>query len=83
MGLDTPRGDDRSPVRGEFILTGSVTPNDDTRRHSAAGRISTLRMRPDEPIRNQPSTGSVSLRGLFAGATPRAIDPGVTISEMV
>lgn len=75
--------DDRSPVRGEFILTGSATPNDDTRRHSGVGRISTLRMRPMSLYETKHSTGSVSLRDLFAGATPRALDPGVSLSEIV
>ena len=31
---------------GQFILTGSSVPNDDTNRHSGAGRFSILKMRP-------------------------------------
>jgi predicted AAA+ superfamily ATPase len=37
--------DDRGD-RGLFVLTGSATPRDDTTRHSAAGRIGSIRMRP-------------------------------------
>jgi predicted AAA+ superfamily ATPase len=75
--------DDRSPRRGRFILTGSATPNDDTRRHSGAGRISTLRMRPMSLYEAGHSTGSVSLADLFAGGTPAALDPGVSVPELV
>jgi len=75
--------DDRSPQRGQFILTGSATPNDATRRHSGAGRISTLRMRPMSLHEAGYSTGSVSLTDLFAGGTPAALDPGVTVPELV
>ena len=37
--------DDRAE-RGQFILTGSATPRDDTTRHSGAGRFAVIRMRP-------------------------------------
>jgi predicted AAA+ superfamily ATPase len=75
--------DDRSPSRGQFILTGSATPNDDARRHSGAGRISTLLMRPMTLHEGGHSAGTVSLADLFAGATPAALDPGVTVPQLV
>jgi predicted AAA+ superfamily ATPase len=75
--------DDRSPQRGQFILTGSATPNDDIRRHSGAGRISTLRMRPMSLYEAGHSNGSVSLADLFAGGTPAALDPGVTVPHLI
>lgn len=75
--------DDRAPARGQFILTGSATPTDDARRHSGAGRISTLRMRPLSLYESGDSTGSVSLAGLFDGADPAALDPGVTVPTLV
>jgi uncharacterized protein len=34
------------PAVGQFLLTGSSSPADDARRHSGAGRIATVRMRP-------------------------------------
>ena len=75
--------DDRSPARGQFILTGSATPNDDARRHSGAGRISTLRMRPMSLYESGHSSGAVSLADLFAGGTPAALDPGVTVPQLL
>lgn len=75
--------DDRSPARGQFILTGSATPNDDARRHSGAGRISPLRMRPMSLYESGHSTGAVSLTSLFDGDTPAALDPGVTVPQLV
>lgn len=75
--------DDRSPARGQFILTGSATPSDTTRRHSGAGRISTLRMRPLSLFESRDSTGAVSLESLFAGGTPAAIDPGISVVRLV
>lgn len=75
--------DDRSPRRGQFILTGSATPNDATRRHSGAGRISSLRMRPMSLYESGDATGAVSLAALFAGQPPAALDPGVTLPRLV
>jgi predicted AAA+ superfamily ATPase len=40
------RAVDRSGQAGEFILTGSAAPPDDVDRHTGAGRLSFLRMRP-------------------------------------
>lgn len=75
--------DDRSPARGQFILTGSSTPNDDTRRHSGAGRTSTLRMRPMSLYESGHSPGAVSLVELFAGGTPAALDPGMSVPQLI
>lgn len=75
--------DDRHPARGQFILTGSATPNDAARRHSGAGRISTLRMRPMSLHETGDSTGAVSLKSLFDGDVPAALDPGVTVQQLI
>ena len=75
--------DDRSPVKGQFVLTGSSTPNDDARRHSGAGRISTLRMRPMSLYESGHSTGAVSLANLFTGGTPAALDPGASVPQLI
>lgn len=75
--------DERSPLRGQFILTGSATPNDNARRHSGAGRISTLRMRPLSLYESLHSTGKVSLAELFTGASPAAPDPGLTVPGLI
>ncbi|MFH1763555.1 MAG: DUF4143 domain-containing protein [Gemmatimonadota bacterium] len=64
---------------GQFILTGSAVPSDDTTRHSGAGRLSRLRMRPMSLFETGHSTGEASLSGLLEGTPPRAADPGLTI----
>ena len=75
--------DDRAPERGSFILTGSATPNDDVNRHSGAGRIATLRMRPMSLFESGHSTGEVSLSALFEGAGAAALDPGLTVPQLI
>jgi predicted AAA+ superfamily ATPase len=75
--------DDRSPLHGQFILTGSASPNDDIQRHSGAGRFSTLRMRPLSLYESKVSTGQVSLQELFEGETPRALDPEITVPQIL
>ena len=67
---------------GQYILTGSAVPADDATRHSGALRFSRLRMRPMSLAEAGYSTGDVSLAGLFAGAEPRARDPGLTINDL-
>src|SRR3954454_21136796 len=52
---------------GQFILAGSAVPADDATRHSGAGRISRLRMRPMSLFESGVSDGSISLRELMAG----------------
>lgn len=73
---------------GHFILTGSATPsdgNDDEalrRRHSGTGRIARLRMRPMTLWEAGNSTGEVSLRALFDGATPVEGTSHVSIPDL-
>ncbi|MEQ9401512.1 MAG: DUF4143 domain-containing protein [Longimicrobiales bacterium] len=56
--------DDRQ-APGQFILTGSAVPPDDTTRHTGAGRLTRLRMRPMSLFEWGASTGEVSLRTLL------------------
>ena len=51
---------------GQFILTGSAAPRDDPYRHSGAGRISRVTMRPMSLFESGESNGSVSMRNLFS-----------------
>ena len=60
--------DDR-PQRGQFILTGSAAPQDDTTRHTGTGRISRVLLRPMSLLETGHSSGTVSLRTLFEGET--------------
>lgn len=55
---------DQRGERGQFILTGSATPNHKGILHSGAGRIARLRMRPMSLYEAGVSSGAVSLEEL-------------------
>lgn len=60
--------DKREEKTGQFILTGSSTPEDkDNIHHSGAGRIVTLPVDPLTLFETGESSGKVSLASLFAG----------------
>ncbi len=63
--------DDRRAT-GQFILTGSAVPQDDVTRHTGAGRIARLHMRPMSLFESGHATGEVSLSGVLEGQPPRA-----------
>ena len=52
---------------GRFILTGSANPTDDITRHSGAGRVGRVRMRPMSLYESGGSSGAVSLASLLDG----------------
>ena len=58
---------DQTPQKGQFILTGSATPNHKGILHSGAGRIGRLRMRPMSLYESGDSSGQVSLKALCEG----------------
>ena len=62
---------------GQFILTGSTAASEDVARHSGAGRMSRLAMRPMSLLEAGHSSGAVSLRALFDGNPARAQRPGL------
>lgn len=72
--------DRRAP--GQFVLTGSAVPADDLTRHTGAGRLARLRMRPMSLFESGHSTGQVSLAGLLGGAPPRAPDTGMKVQDL-
>lgn len=61
------RAVDSRAARGQFILTGSSVPADDTSRHTGAGRISRLRLRTMSSSEMGFSTGETSLGELLKG----------------
>lgn len=73
--------DDRSDP-GQFILTGSAVPPDDITRHTGAGRITRLRMRPMSLFETGRSTGRVSLAELLEGRMSPSADPGLTVADL-
>ncbi|MXZ29981.1 MAG: ATP-binding protein [Acidimicrobiia bacterium] len=58
---------------GRFILTGSATPADDVTRHSGAGRVARLRMRPMSLVETGDSSGVVSFASLLDGGPCSAL----------
>lgn len=56
---------DESQTSGQFILTGSTTPPNDSNRHTGTGRFGRLLMRPMSLFESLESTGEVSLKNLF------------------
>ena len=63
--------DDRG-APGQFILTGSAIPADDATRHSGAGRLMRVGMRPLSLFESNHSSGEISLTGLLDGKPVRA-----------
>ena len=68
---------------GRFILTGSAVPPDDVTRHSGAGRIRRIRMRPMSLLESGESTGEVSLAALLDGGRCDAGRPDVDFDGVV
>jgi uncharacterized protein len=68
---------------GQFILTGSAVPADDITRHTGAGRISRLQMRPMSLFESGHSSGEISLAEIFNGRPPRSPDSGLTVAGLV
>jgi hypothetical protein len=56
---------DRRKSPGQFVLTGSAVPADNIMRHTGAGRISRLRMRPLSLFEMGKSSGRLSLAELL------------------
>ena len=63
------RAVDAGSEPGRYLLTGSASP-DGAGRHSGAGRIPTIRMRPLSLIERTSRTASVSLSELLGGGRP-------------
>ena len=60
---------DASGRPGQFIFAGSASPADDITRHTGAGRLRRIRMRPMCLWESGHSTGEVSLTALLDGGT--------------
>ncbi len=74
--------DDRGQP-GQFILTGSAAPTDDITRHTGAGRITRLRMRPMTLFETGHTNAAISLARLLDGEPARAADPGLKVADLV
>lgn len=67
---------------GQFILAGSAQPTDDETRHTGAGRISRLRMRPMSLKELGTSNGEISLTALLEGQSGEATNPGLELEDL-
>jgi len=68
---------------GHFIFTGSAHPPDDRTRHSGAGRVMRLRMRPMSLCESSESNGDVSLAELLEGSDCSTSAPQASAADVV
>ena len=74
---------DQTPERGQFILTGSATPNHKGILHSGAGRIARLRMRPMSLFESGDSSGKVSLLDICSGNAKPCMTGEVDLRQLI
>lgn len=68
---------------GQFILAGSAQPTDEETRHTGAGRIGRLRMRPMSLYELGIGNGGISLAALLDDQKGEASDPGLELGDLV
>ena len=73
---------DQRQAVGQFVLTGSAVPIDNTMMHTGTGRISRLTMRTMSLYESKESNGSVSLKDLFEGKFPDMEISNLTIEQI-
>lgn len=73
---------DKRAEKGQFILTGSATPNHKGIMHSGAGRIAKLRMRPMSLYESGDSSGAVSLTDIINGTVKPAMTGEVDVRKL-
>lgn len=74
---------DKRARKGQFLLTGSATPNHKGILHSGAGRIAKLRMRPMSLYESGDSSGKVSLQKLCHGKLTPAMTGEVELKKII
>ncbi len=74
---------DQVPQKGQYILTGSATPNHKGIMHSGAGRIAKLRMRPMSLYESGDSSGRVSLEEICHGKITPVMSGEVDLRELI
>ncbi|MBP5530436.1 MAG: ATP-binding protein [Lentisphaeria bacterium] len=73
---------DRRNARGQFILTGSATPNRKGILHSGAGRIGRIRMRPMTLYESGASSGEIPLSSVCSGDFSPCMNGGIALTEL-
>lgn len=74
---------DHNPVKGQFLLTGSATPNHKGVLHSGAGRIARLRMRPMSLFESGDSSGLISLKEVCEGRLTPVMTGEVNLRKII
>lgn len=74
---------DQTAQKGQFLLTGSATPNHKGILHSGAGRIAKLRMRPMSLYESGDSSGQISLEKLCRGELPSVMTGDVSLKKLI
>lgn len=73
---------DKRGAMGQFILTGSASPNDHVTAHTGTGRIARMLMRPMSLYESNESNGQVSLKDLFEGTNEIGSKSSLTIEQI-
>lgn len=76
------RAVDVRPGKGHFILTGSAVPPDDVTRHTGAGRIIRMRLRPMSLFELGRSSGRVSLAEVLGGTPVRSPATELSVEDL-
>lgn len=74
---------DKSNKKGNFILTGSATPNHKGIMHSGTGRIAKLTMRTMSLYETQDSSGKISLKSLFEDDVKPTLTGDVELKKLI
>ena len=73
---------DQRGLPGQFILTGSAVPTDDITRHTGAGRLTRLRLRPMSLYETGHASGDASIGSFLSGEFQNCADPGLKIVDI-
>ena len=73
---------DERPGKGHFILTGSAVPPDDITRHTGAGRIVRMRLRPMSLFELGHSTGQVSISEVLTGQPVTSPSTDLSVQDL-
>jgi hypothetical protein len=76
------RAIDERKAPGQFILAGSAQPSDDATRHTGAGRIGRLRLRPMSLFESGIGDGAISLAAQLNGESAEVADPGLSLERL-
>ena len=74
---------DQTKNRGQFILTGSATPNQKGVLHSGTGRIMRMQMRTMSLFESGDSSGNISLQNLFSAQLTATKVDTVTLNHLI